>query len=280
MLKIDPFDEAKDVPKKNVVTFSGSNLSAVDPYRQGIELQTEEQYYQGLVKIHSGYPEHKLPQVIFGQEDTSVVNENWYQEVDTFSVLPFIEFDTKDPSIAALRPFNGAFTRTSSSIGDRFDEIYDGVLEPLSIRSKLTRLDVVHSSKASSIEGNERRQDGSSDSIAIVYSLINSPNLAAFVDSMKSRGSTAFHEDFEPLSNILRPWIDERDIVGSVIAPHADPYMISIILSLNMMRDNLSPPDRKSTTCGFVYDTAAGTDSLSFGGFTHISSSVSLPPVI
>jgi hypothetical protein len=45
---------------------------------------------------------------------------------------------------------------------------------------------------------------------------------------------------------------------------------------LGSIQNTLVPQNKKSMTCGFIYDTVIGTDSIAFGGFLYLSSSVYL----
>lgn len=59
-----------------------------------------------------------------------------------------------------------------------------------------------------------------------------------------------------------------------------DNDLRSVVLSLTgiVRSDEYVSPSRKSMPSGFSFDTAEGTDSIAFGGYYYISSSVSRPP--
>lgn len=287
MPAVPPFNDTKD----NITTFrsarsvSGSDLSAIDPYRQGIELQTSNQYYLGTVKIHSGYPDHELPQTEFGQSEVRIEDANWYHEVDTFDVLSFMGYRSETGMTSSvLHTYNGTFPRISSNAGRQPDVAMDGALEPFAIRSRASFFTIEapfesHDVKGSITDGNEEK-DGSCDQIVTVYELNNNPNESTFLDSADTIGQMMIVGDFEPAPNHIIPWRDRLTSSGSLISSNMDSALAAIVQALGSAQENYIPEGRRSMPTGFIYETREGTDSLAFGGFTYFSASVSLPPTV
>lgn len=285
MLVVEPFNDEKPATQdyRTATTVSGSDLGETNVYRQGIELTMPAHYFMGSVKISSGYLNHLLPQQHFGQTRQSISDETWFLDIDTYNPLTFINLkhDTSSTS-SVLHSYEGSFPVISSNDGITPDIALDGILEPLTIRPRASFFSVEspfesHDLHASMTAGNEDK-DGSSDRIEDVYELSSAPNMSTFLDSADTIGSAVVVGDYEPVKNVIVPWADSIISSGSLFSANMDPDLRAALTVLGSFQDSLVPPNSKSTTSGFSYDTAAGTDSLAFGGFFYVSSSVSLPP--
>jgi len=73
--------------EQSVMSSSLSNLSSSYPYLQGIEISTQAQYDAGFVKIWSGEPGHRMPQLTF-DEGVEVVSSPFSDGTsDSFNVF-------------------------------------------------------------------------------------------------------------------------------------------------------------------------------------------------
>jgi hypothetical protein len=96
------------------------DTSPIDAYRQGVELIQEKHYTKGLVKIHSGEPGHVLKQSVFG------INRNHHYKNDYFSdASKYVPGDDITENDLPTSGYEQSFDA----------EIYDGVLEPLQVRT-------------------------------------------------------------------------------------------------------------------------------------------------
>lgn len=287
MPSIIPFDDSTtvDINFRSASVLSGSNLGDTEQFRQGIELRNENDHYQGTVKIHAGYPRHELPQNQFGQTRPAIAEENWFLEIDAFDAVNFISYRNNSNVVtaSALTAYDGTFPRISSNAGSTYNESMDGTLEPFTIRARASFFSVEgpfesHDIHAVLADGNEEK-GGSNDQVITVYELDNRPNASTFLDSADVIGNVAVMGDYEPNLNAIIPWPDTPISSGSLVSNNMDTQLRSVVQQLGSWQDNYVPSNKKSMPSGFVYDTAEGTDSLAFGGFYYISSSVSSPPM-
>lgn len=278
-----PFNDAKAslTNYRTVTSSSGSNTSAVDQYRQGIELRNNF-YFMGAVKIHSGFPEHVLAQNKFGQSRAALVDEDWYYDLDTYGPDTFIR---SHPSTnGALRSCDSVFLRVTQNPATSFEYSMDGVIEPLVIRARVSFLTSTSYEDARNIfvrlsDGNDIT-DGRNDQIVSVFELKerSRTNETAFLDQVGSMGNVSLPGLVDLTPNRIIPWIDNPVSSGSITSTRMDDDFRAKVQVLGSRQDNYVPISKKAMTSGFSFDTKEGTDSLAFGGFYYISSSVSRPP--
>src|SRR3990167_5763282 len=85
------FDEGPRLKRNRppAVNTSSIDMSAIDPYRQGVEITQLKHFDAGTFKIHSGEPGHRILRNRFGM-DKNFRPEPVFQELDYFSPLSFI----------------------------------------------------------------------------------------------------------------------------------------------------------------------------------------------
>lgn len=279
-----PFNDTKEtkVDYRAVTSVSGSDTSAFDQFRQGVELRNNF-YFMGAVKIHSGFPEHVLAQNKFGQARPPLVDQDWFFDLDTYGPDTFIQ--SHPQTQGALRSCESVFSKVTRNPATTFEFAMDGVLEPLVIRARVSFLASASYKDTRNVfvrlaDGNDIA-DGRNDQIVSVYELKENvrSNEAAFLDQVGSLGNVTLPGIVDVTPNRIIPWIDNPVASGSITSTRMDSDFRSKVLALGSRQDNYVPTSKKAMTSGFSFDTKEGTDSIAFGGFYYISSSVSRPPI-
>lgn len=261
-MSIKPFDEhnAAELNYRSAISITGSNLTQYDVYRQGVELTLPAHYYMGSAKVSSGFTDHLVPQMHFGQLRQQLNEETWHLDIDASDAILLIT-----SSNVLAEASNGNNTPQNT--------IFDGVLEPLTIRSVISNLRVayeIHSMHGLFVAGNEEK-DKSTDTVEDIYEFNNSTNNATFADiTVYDIITSSF------AYNAIIPWADSIISSGSLQSTNMDITFRDTVLMLGSTQDTFIPKNKKSMTSGFIYDSAPGTDSLAFGGFFYVSSSVYL----
>ena len=121
------FDEG---PLLNVaavgINSSSINTSEIDAFRQGVEITQNKHAYSGLFKISAGTPGHIIKPVCIGaNDDITIASSKYYLEVDVYDPVSYLEASetVKESTYATEEDF---LEKRS---------IYNGVIEPLTIRS-------------------------------------------------------------------------------------------------------------------------------------------------
>ncbi len=86
--RIRPFDDSFQKDRRRATTNPSTNTSAIDPYRQGVELTKPSHFANGIAKIHDGYNdqtgEHGVPDLVLGQSRPILRDDNSYLEMTKF----------------------------------------------------------------------------------------------------------------------------------------------------------------------------------------------------
>jgi hypothetical protein len=242
-----------------MTVLSGSiDTSAIDLFRQGVELTSPEYFVSGIARIWAGFPNHIVPQNTFGQ---SV----WFKEE-----TPYIEI-SKFSTITYLTSSRGAKQSFETVTGYPMSAMHDGAIEPLLLRSSSIDGFPVppHSVKGALMAGNTNEFKESSRIIDYIpYTTGSFPPFDYGTAKMRrltyTSGSTP-----KPYRPSIVPYSDDFPYYPGGALP------ISASAAYNIARQALRPLDlnnriprnSRAATAGFVYDGAAfGTDSLAFGG--------------
>ncbi len=281
MPSVPPFNDSAvvQINYRQAHVVSGSDLQSTDQFRQGVELRGNF-YLMGAVKIHSGFPEHQLIQNKFGQSRAPLVDENWYYDLDTYGPDTYLR--SNPVTDGALRSCESTFLRVNRNPPTSFAFAMDGVLEPIVIKARASLYETEDFKESRNIfvrlaDGNDIT-DGRNDQIVSVYELNSRPNEAAFLDQVGSIGNVTLPGVVDLTPNRIVPWSDNPIASGSLASTNMDSDFRSKVLSLGSRQDNYVPTNKKSMPSGFSFDTSEGTDSIAFGGYYYISSSVSRPP--
>lgn len=296
----DFFDEGPEPsPKPIVITgvfinTSSIDTSEIDAYRQGVELTQQKHFDAGLAKISAGEPGHILRRNRYGM-DKNFRNEPVFEELDYFKPVDFL---LAQDALSPLQ-FNIITFPIITSDNDQLENyVFDGVIEPFTIRAKASffSIDVpfeAHEVKGALMAGNTD-STWASDQVLTVYRTDLRPHVAfldQYADTVPFPGEDVlsgtlattsgsltgsqhpavaygfFHYD-KPL---LGPFEDIRYVRNVVTA---SAYGLDMIRALDLMSgatDNYVPIGHRSATSGWDYDTnsGVGTDSLTFGGMVY-----------
>lgn len=265
--EIIPFDDAYAKPVIwSFLSFSfatGTDTTNFDVYRQGIELLLPKHYFQGIAKIHSAEENHEVKQNIFGQvENIDEISNPFYEENENLTPANIIAFNV----------FSGSSTTFFRNI-DRRLIAYNGILEPLVIRDKLTNHSIeapyfAHDIKASLEDGNIDFLS-SNGRIISVFSIKEASSLP-YLDSVDvSLGQVA------PAGNISTdlvysvPHKDNKQSTGIKISTNMDATMVAAMNSMLPYDDSYISSEQTTMTSGFVYDFGrSAADSIAFGGMS------------
>lgn len=279
------------------VNSSSINTSAIDAFRQGIEI-TLEKHAIGSFKITAGTPGHIVKPACYGINELDIISTGSFVEVDYFSPVDYLRLQEPGKDLGKVITF--PIITADSNQTENY--ILNGIIEPLTIRPVISFFSIEfpyesHAFRADMMAGNWEHFKFSSDRILTVdytpKKLVPTKNLAsgtvetkAFVNneqyldafevirsgSSTARQSIGFLNDQH---NYIDSFVDgdETDYLknlGITTATHGAD-MVKVFLTMTGSTDNYVPPGKKSATAGFLYDNIgyAGTDSIAFGGMTY-----------
>lgn len=264
---------------------SSIDTSLIDAHRQGVELTQWKHFDAGIFKIHAGEPGHVIRNTVYGVGANLDVESR------------FVESDRVDPEKLISASAGPALTLTNriampiTVYADPRDKrLYDGVIEPLTIRTTpaglalgIPFIDSGHTVKGTLLGGNVDRT-GRSDQVATIYRHEPARKPIAFNDVRTSAVATAMSELGERSNSNI---VSMAPITASVSAPFSDvryvrnvitssTYDLTMIAALNLMTgstDNYvsSINNSRCASAGWDYDlsTSPGADSLAFGGMEY-----------
>jgi len=147
------------------INTSSINTSEIDPFRQGVEITQNKHAYVANFKISAGTPGHIIRPVCFGvNANVDIITANYYQELDAFNPVTYIELGS---SLSKNNVYG-----TEEDFLDK-QAAYNGVIEPLSIRSIEGFLSTelpfqIHSCRGEFLAGNSDRATAANDEILTV----------------------------------------------------------------------------------------------------------------
>lgn len=261
------FDEGPPVrhlaPTVSTLT-SSINTSAIDGWRQGVELTQQKHWDAGTAKIWAGEAGH-MPK------------RNRYGMGDVFRMTPpFEELDYFDPATflrAQDELFNVTFTYPIVTNDNNQSENYllDGIVEPFTIRARASFFSIdipieSHDTKGAVMAGNTDSINASDQVLTVDYFSIS--QIKGYIDLIDMMGNQPLNGFFHVEKVRLLPFIDERLIVTPV--PNLPADFTAAVSLMSGSFDYISPHQR-SATSGWVYDgvQGIGTDSIAFGGLTY-----------
>lgn len=251
---------------------SGSiDTSALDPYRQGVEITQQKHFDAAIVKIHAGEPGHMIPRTSFAMDRTMILSNVTYKDLDYFNPEQFIRRQDSETDISHSFTF-------PIVIGDNYTidgAPLDGIIEPFTIRARAAFYSIEapfesHEPKGALMAGN-CDQRNASDVVASVYKKSTSDQFIEYLDMADTfHGAIPTSGYFTWEQAKIEPFIDARIIRN---ASSSVGYDSSMTQALNVMTgsttDNYVPNGFVSATSGWDYGADPGTDSIAFGGMTH-----------
>lgn len=271
----DYFDESAQVHKKPSpdATRAGVDTSSIDGFRQGVEITHSKFYGTGIVKIHAGNPGHVMFRSTYGDSRFLEPSRRaaWFSDLDKFDSKHFVE---AQEHVSYLESDMFSFPLIVDNRERWVDSTYDGVIEPLDIRSAagLYSIDVpfiAHSIKGELMKGTVGATQGAAD-IDQVLDVGMTTHPIAYLDLVDK-----YHEYFtwwpkpsvSPFNDSNKtPTVEEYNARGS-----ADAGILLALTPMSGTRDSYQLKNRRSTTSGWDYDTGMvhGTDSIAYGGMTY-----------
>lgn len=272
------FNEARVEPTLTHATVinSGSiNTSAIDAYRQGIEITDIKYYDAGIIKIHAGEPGHIWRDNRYGLGKGLRSDIDAFEESTPFNPVGYI-IDQEDGIVTdytypiITRDFNAATNYDTN-----------GIIEPITIRAKASFYSIdspfeAHDVHATFIGGNEHRANGSDRVLSIDY-FTPHPDPTPFYDLVDMMGNIPTTAYFDTFTAKILPYVEAPLLPRGVpIQASYDNDMVVALMKFGttgsisgtLNTDNYVRYNQIAAPCGWTYDnTAVGTDSLSFGGF-------------
>lgn len=266
------FDEGPIVVRKPTDSTGSIDTSAIDKFRQGVELTQLKHFDAGsMAKIHAGDPGHILKRTTFGDRsffDRRVVY-NDQSDLRAVALVSASIVKTSRSRVTAPFTANPALD-ASSAFYDAL--LFDGVIDPLGTNSRAKRLTIdqpidARGERGALQSGNEEF-DGSSDAVATVFEQFASGS--AYDDLTAS--TIAWPTAGRARRISTSPYEDELNYGTNVVSESAprDSSMSSALAAMTSSNDNYVPVGFRAMTSGWDYDSnEQGTDSIAFGGLTY-----------
>lgn len=262
---IDNDEKIKPSNADQYVITGSMNTSAIDAYRQGVEITKAKHFFAGTIaKIHAGEPGHVLRKNSYGT-DRNFLNENYYQDLEYYDPVHYITSEQ---------------VLTYPLITEDSDETenynFNGVIEPFSIRAvaALYSIDVpfeAHSIKGMMMDGNFDITQANSQILTVdvrnsKYKIVPWLDLIDMMGTVKKIPTMAFFNDDK---TFLDPFNDATRKVQ--LSTNLPDDMVNAVLKMVGSTENYVTETEISATCGWTYDDvwSKGTDSIAFGGFAH-----------
>lgn len=291
-MTIDPFVETKP-PRALPEITSGSDTREFDEFRQGIEITTNAHRYLGPVKISAGSDDHSLYFSEFGQLDY-LNPDNFFEERDEYSAQYFVT-SSKTHEKVVISNFRGGF-----------EELYDGVIEPLTIRHVAMHSTTYFPYDAHGIFG--EFQQGNPDLFGRCEQIVSTRQIKSprveipFFDAADTFGSITLPGVVADVFSLIDAFVDNvrsRSIeeIPPGAVPGANPALIddhdmsAVLTHASSSVEEMLNLGEISMTSGFVYEVPTrkevlsgtnpvtgyklktpysfGTDSIAFGGLTQ-----------
>ncbi len=268
----DFFDEGPNLPltKTTSIYTSSIDTSAIDAYRQGVEITHQKYFDAGTVKISAGEPAHVLRKNRFGEDNVWDIDPR-YADKDYFDPVMFLTAQaTSSPLLSSILTFP-IITSDATQINNIN---FDGVIEPLTIRSVASffSTDVPfesHGTRGELMAGNVDSLLSSDQVVTVDYfSMRQSKPFLDMIELFGTLSTTGFF-----INNALPqdPFVDKRYIENVVHSASIGSDMLQAQSLMTGSTDNYIPFNKRSATSGWTFDgvSGVGTDSITFGGRTH-----------
>jgi len=267
-------------PKSHNYLSSSVNL---DSYRNGIEITNFNHWIAGTVKISAGTPGHLIKPLCLGVSEISVVDKDYYQEIDIFNPIYFIGLQEEDKPIENMITFP-IVTNDSNQLENY---VLNGIIEPFPIRPIISKFSINVPFEPQGVRG----QFGSGNSTmflasdyitSVDYYEPTRQNNNVFLDLgeditmqndegdvVRHLGSSIFY--FNDGVNYLAPFEDKVPPRGTATTSNYTSDLIEVVNKMRGQGTTYISKKEKSASTGFMYDNISqnGTDSIAYGGLTY-----------
>ena len=259
--------------------------SYFNTYRNGIEITNLSQWTAGTVKISAGTPGHLVTPLSLGISEISIVDKDYYKEIDLFNPVYFIELQEDEKPIENIITFP-IVTNDSNQL-ENF--VLNGIIEPFPIRPIISNFTINVPFEPQGVRGtfgngNPTMFLASDYVVSVDYYEPESKNNNVFLDLSddltisndegtvtRHLGSSIFF--FNDGVNYLSPFEDKVNPRGEDL-DYVD-YSADLKEVVNKMKPQGSTyvtKKERSASTGFMYDNigqTGGTDSIAYGGLRY-----------
>lgn len=265
------FDEGPDLYiSQSVSSSNGINTSAIDAFRQGVEITLTKHYVSGTAKIYAGERGHVMRRNHYGLTQTPITSGVPFVDMQNFNVVAFV-------SASSIRevPFPIVVGDGEQQIGR--NGILDGIIEPLTIRAKagFFSLDVPresHDVRGSFGCGNIDHFDAADQVLSIDY-VDQNTDAKEFMDMVDMfDGRIPMNGYFSVEQVQLQPFDDVSRNASLFSEFHDDAFQSALSQMLSGSTESFVSSNKRSASAGWYYDNVSspmGTDSIAFGGMKY-----------
>jgi hypothetical protein len=256
------FDDSKSTRTK-IITEAYTSIIDSEPYRQGVEIRSIKGYSTGMIRMHSGYPGHRIGTQVIGQDDDLTLNKDLkFQDDPTYSPIHYIQ---SDPDSIVYVSVEGWSTYDHGQLKN--------VIEPLSIRPAITFMSNYFPYEAHSVWGN--LEDGNLEADRSACQVLS-------IDEKTENHTTPFLDLYESCvgperglgikineKTKVEPFVDDltlqQDVTKNITGP-----ITTLTGRLKFEENSYVTMNQFSSNSGYQYDNCEiGTDSLAFGGMIY-----------
>lgn len=273
------FDEGPRIPKNKPNLSSGLftntssiDTSAIDGYRQGVEITQTKHFDAGTVKIHAGEPGHKIKKNGFGM-DRNFRPGATFEELDYFDPVFFLRAqELAEPLLLNIITFP-IITGDNDQIENY---VFDGVIEPIPIREVTSFFSIEMPFQSRSVKGalmaGNSDQTWASDQLLTVDYYEPEKEQIEYVDLIDMIGPSgsapqSLNGYFRFDKSVRRPFDDSRYPRNVSISTNYTAEMDAALSIMSGSTDNYVSFKQRSGISGYYYDnTPLGVDSIVFGG--------------
>lgn len=269
------FDEGPNLSlnKSTSVFTSSIDTSAIDSYRQGVEITQNSHWNLGAVKISAGEPGHALAVNRFGENKTwDTINR--FEDKDYFNAVRFVasSYEIDPATQEVLTPFTFPIITSDNEQMENFN--FNGIIEPLTIRSiaSFFSIDVpfdAHEVRGTFMAGNTDSLLSTEEVLTVDYFSLRETK--PFLDMVEMFGKLSTVGFFINNQKPRDPFTDARYVENVVHSASIGADMLAVQSLMTGSTDNYVPHNKISATSGWTFDSVAGvgTDSITFGGRVH-----------
>lgn len=247
-----PFSEGTNPLDRKTITFVSNSIdtSAIDPYRQGVELTLGKYFQQGIAKIWSGNDGHQINVIDIGQKDDDIfADQDFFLEVAPFNPVLYLTDYFMSQVVVIDSPVN------TNENG------FDGIIEPLSIRRVISFTSIDAPFEAHSVKGS--LETGNFDSFRNADAVVSKQRFSelsigeqSYEDNVDMTGRVPTNLGFWPTISTKIGSFDDSQLKSGVMVPDfADSLILESLKTMSPTTDDYLPQDFFSTAASLYYDT-------------------------